>query len=138
MAGCGWSWVAGLKLWLVVGSHGCWQQSYSWQWAFAQFCNASFFKNMQNVVRRWNLLKSGNVIFTIDIVFSESECLFHMVNSISLISHGQQQVFVFPNLQLLPIALGPEFVFPGANPNLFPTISNVLPPPQICVFSPSP
>ena len=39
-------------------------------------------------LRRWNILNSGNVIFTINIVFSESEWLFHMVNGILLISHG--------------------------------------------------
>ena len=39
MAGCGWSWMVGMKLMLVVGDggkimagHGWWQQNYTWSW----------------------------------------------------------------------------------------------------------
>ena len=38
-AGCGWSWVLGVKLWLVVGGdrelmpgRGWWRQNYGWSW----------------------------------------------------------------------------------------------------------
>ena len=114
MTGCGWSWVAGVKLWLVVGGgdksiadRGWWRRNYAWSWIVAggggkiiagsgslyDSVMPLFQKHLEPVffttsLRRWNLHNSGNVIFTIDIVFSESEWLFHMVNGLSLISHG--------------------------------------------------
>ena len=107
--------MAGVKLWLVVGGgdksmagRGWWRRNYAWSWVVAggggKIITGSgwlhdsvmplFQKHAEPVflatlsLRRWNLLNSENVIFTIDIVFSESEWLFHMVNGISLISHG--------------------------------------------------
>ena len=98
-----WLWVVvggGVKLWLVVGGgdksmadRGWWQRNYAWSWVVAggggkimpgsgwlhDSVMPLFQKHAEPVflttlsLRRWNLLNSGNVIFTIDIVFSESE-----------------------------------------------------------------
>ena len=71
MAGCGWSWVVGVKLWLVVGGgikimagcgellpdRGWWRQNYGWSSVVTQFSNATK-KRLVKVLLRRNLLFS--------------------------------------------------------------------------------
>ena len=41
MVGRGWSCVVEAKLWLVVGDHGGWRQSYGWSWVVVGSCGWS-------------------------------------------------------------------------------------------------
>ena len=157
MVGRGWMWVVAVKndwLWVVVGGggeimvgRGWWLRNFAWSWVVAggggkiiagskwlhDFVMPLFQKHAEPVfltmlsLSRWNLLNSGNVVFTIDIVFQNLNGYFswlmvfrsfHMVSNrylYILISSGYR----LPLVRTCGCSHGPEFVFPGATPSLF-------------------
>ena len=75
MGGCGWTWVVGVKLWLVMrggskimAGHRWWQQNYGWLWVFLDGHEWSWmvaqFNNVQIYQLIWkNIFSSGKSEF---------------------------------------------------------------------------